>query len=215
MKESWWKQIRSFSESGQQEAVVTFHLPKKDYKSFSAEITFLQSPLTCRLIRIELDNGEFEVLCTSLLDPQLYEYDQFEALYHLRWSEEESYKLLKARIEVEDFSGKTERAVRQDFHAKILLMTLCAAFAHPIDEKVKKEFVADRERKHAQQINRTQALATTKELLISLFLKGEFQKAIRCFDEMVYKTREIVRPDRKVERKMKPKRPFRMNYKQL
>jgi hypothetical protein len=94
-------------------------------------------------------------------------------------------------------------------------MTLCAAFAHPIDEKVKEEFTADRERKHARQINRTQALSTTKELLIPLFLKGQFQKTVRCFDEIVYKTREIVRPGRIVERKIKPKRPFRMNYKLL
>jgi hypothetical protein len=38
---------------------------------------------------------------------------------------------------------------------------------------------------------------------------------MKHFDDIVYRTREIIRPGRKVERKMKPKRPFRMNYKEL
>lgn len=215
MKESWWKEVREFSSSGKKDMIVNFSLAKKDWKKPGITLEQAGQKLTCRLVRIELENGEFEVLCTSLLDPVKYEYEQFEALYHLRWSEEEAYKLLKARIEVEDFSGKTEKAVKQDFHAKILLMTLCAVFAHPIEEKVRKEFAKDEQRKHAQQINHTQALATTKEILIPLFLKENFCKAMQCFDEIVYRTREIIRPGRKEERKIKPKRPFRMNYKLL
>jgi hypothetical protein len=215
MKENWWKEIRAFSESGKRDMAVNFTLPKKDWKKLGITSSEPPQPVQCRLVRIELDNGEFEVLCTSLLDTLRYEYGQFEAIYHLRWSEEESYKLLKARIEVEDFSGKTEKAVRQDFHAKILLMTLCAVYAHPIEEKVRKEFAQDRKRKYDQQINHTQALATTRELIIPLFLKKQVEKAMKHFDDIVYRTREIIRPGRKVERKMKPKRPFRMNYKEL
>jgi hypothetical protein len=55
-----------------------------------------KSSLTCRLIKIELENGDKEVLCTSLTDAQTYPYEEFEQLYHYRWNEEEAYKLLKA-----------------------------------------------------------------------------------------------------------------------
>jgi hypothetical protein len=54
--------------------------------------------------------------------------------------------LLKSRVELEDFSGKTARAVKQDFFAKVFLMTLCAAYAHPIEEKVVAEYRADEKR---------------------------------------------------------------------
>jgi hypothetical protein len=84
-----------------------------------------------------------------LLDREKYAYTTFDGLYHLRWNEEEADKLLKSCIELEDFSGKTAIAVEQDFLAKVFLMTLCAAYAHPIDEKVKREYKADQERKHA------------------------------------------------------------------
>jgi hypothetical protein len=38
--------------------------------------------------------------------------EEFDELYHFRRGEEEAYKLLKSRIEVEDFSGKTAISVR-------------------------------------------------------------------------------------------------------
>ena len=45
--------------------------------------------------------------------------------------------------DVENFSGKTARAVKQDFHAKVFMMSLCAVLAFPIEEKIKKEFFAN------------------------------------------------------------------------
>ena len=57
------------------------------------------------------------------------------------------------------FSGKTARAIQQDFYAKIFLMTLYSAYAKPIEEKVRQEFIVDDDHKHPQKINRTNALA--------------------------------------------------------
>ena len=162
-----------------------------------------------------MENGETEILCTSLLDTQKHDTSEFKELYHHRWSEEEAFKLLKSRVELEDFSGKTAKAVKQDFHAKILLMTLCAAFAHPIEEKVRAEHKESENRKHAQKINRTNALAVFSDMAIPMFLKRKFNESLETFDEIVYKTREIVRPDRSEPRPKKPKKPYSMNYKRL
>ena len=92
-------------------------------------------------------------------------------MYHYRWNEEEAFKLLKSRIELEDFSGKTARAIQQDFYAKIFLMTLCSAYAHPIEEKVRQEFIVDDDHKHPQKINRTNALANLIDLLVPIYIK--------------------------------------------
>jgi len=66
------------------------------------------STITCRLIKIELPSGEKEILCISLIDSK----------YHYRWNEEEAYKLLKSRIELENLSGKTAQAVNRTFTLK-------------------------------------------------------------------------------------------------
>jgi hypothetical protein len=215
LKDNWWLKVKEFVKSGEKERIVTFSLPKKDRGKLNDFPHMLDTTISCRLLRIELENGEIEVLCTSLTDTEKFLHEEFNSLYHYRWNEEESYKLLKSRIELEDFSGKTARAVKQDFHAKMFLMTLCAAYAHPIEERVVAEFKADQNRKHDQKINRTNAVSMTLDILIPVFIRKHFKMALEAFDLNVFGTREIIRPGRSVPRNKKPKKPYSMNYKRL
>jgi hypothetical protein len=215
LKEDWWLKVKDFTESNDHERTVTFSLPKKDWKKLKDYPHMQDAEITCRLVKVELENGEKEILCTSLTDFDKYPYSDFEQLYHYRWNEEEAYKLLKCRIELEDFSGKTAKAVRQDFHAKVLLMTLCAAYAHPIEERVTAEYKADKNRKYGQKINRTNALATTMDILVPTFVRKKYKEGLAAFDSLVWQTREIVRPGRSNPRNKKQKKPYSMNYKRL
>jgi hypothetical protein len=215
LKENWWLKVKSFAESSDKECVVSFKLPRKDRNKLSAFPEIQDTEIYCRLVKVELSTGEKEILCTSLLDTETYKHEEFESLYHYRWNEEEAYKLLKSRIELENFSGKTAKAVKQDFYAKVLLTTLCAAYAHPIEEKVIAEYKADNERKYDQKINRTNALSMTQDIMIAVFIRKQFTKAIKAFDKIVYLTREVVRPGRSNPRKHKQKKPYCMNYKPL
>lgn len=215
LKDNWWLKVKDFTDSDEKERIVTFTLPKKDRKKLADYPQMQDATITCRLIKIELPDGKKEILCTSLVDSQKYPYEEMDKLYHLRWNEEEAYKLLKSRIELENFSGKTARAVRQDFYARVFLMTLCAAYAHPIEERVVKEYKADQNRKFDQKINRTNALSMTQNILIAVFIRKQFEKAISAFDKIVADTREIIRPGRSNPRKKKPKQLYSMNYKRL
>jgi hypothetical protein len=214
MKENWWLKVKEFSESGRKEQFVQFNLPKKDINLFEGDEELIKKPVRCRLISVTLENGEKEILCTSLTDRKKYIYDDFKELYHLRWNEEEAYKLLKSRAEIECFTGKTAMAVKQDFYAKIFAMSYCSLLAFPIEEKVRKEY-AESKNKHPQKINRTNAFAMFREIGVALLLKGKVAKAIEAFDKNIFKTREIVRPGRSNERKKRPKRLHYMNYKIL
>jgi len=214
MKEDWWLSVKDFMESGEKERIVSFTLPKKDRKQLVGYPEMLDKEIKCRLVCVELANGEKEVLCTSLVDTVKYLHEEFCELYHFRWSVEEGYKLFKARIEVERFSGKTALAVKQDFFAKIFMMSLSAVLAFPIEEKVRKEYL-DADTKHLQKINRTSALAMLMNISVGLFLKNNMKNAIKAFDSIVRQTREIIRPGRKNERKKRPKKLYYMNYKPL
>lgn len=215
LRDNWWIKVKDFVKSGEKERIVTFTLPKKHRNKLKDYPHMHDTSISCRLLRIELEDGEIEVLCTSLTDCQKYLHEEFKQLYHYRWNEEEAYKLLKSRIELEDFSGKTARAVKQDFYAKIFSMSLCAIYAHPIEEKVIAEYKADENRKHDQKINRTNAISMTLEILIPMFVRKKYKAAFQAFDSVVSSTREIIRPDRKVVRNKKPKKPYAMNYKRL
>jgi hypothetical protein len=215
LKDDWWLKVKDFTESDEIERIVTFTLPKKDRKKLAGYPHMQDTTITCRLVKIVLETGEKEILCTSLTDMEKYQYKEFDSLYHFRWNEEEAYKLLKSRIELENFSGKTAKAVKQDFHAKVFLMTLCAAYAHPIEEKVTEEYKADQQRKYDQTINHTNALSMTQDIMIAVMIRKQYEKAIEAFDNIVEKTREIIRPGRSFPRNKKPKRTYSMNYKPL
>ncbi|NEW85165.1 MAG: IS4 family transposase [Mariniphaga sp.] len=180
LKDNWWLKVKDFTESDEIERIVTFSLPKKDRKKLAEYPHMQDSTITCRLIKIVLETGEKEILCTSLTDTEKYLYEEFDSLYHYRWNEEEAYKLLKSRIELENFSGKTAKAVKQDFHAKVFLMSLCSAYAHPIEERVVAEYKADQERKYDQKINRTNALSMTQDILIAVFIRKQFGRALQA-----------------------------------
>jgi hypothetical protein len=217
LKEDWWLKVNDFNTSQEIERIVTFTLPKKDRKKLEGFPGYQQEGaiITCKLVKVKLETGENEILCTSLADDGPFLHQDFCELYNCRWGEEEAYKLLKARIELENFSGKTARAVHQDFHAKILLMTLCAAYAHPIEERVRAEYKADANRKNDQKINRTNALSMTQDIMIAVIIRNQFEKALNAFDHIVSSTREIIRPGRSEPRKKSPRKQYSMNYKRL
>jgi hypothetical protein len=214
MKDSWWKEVERFNASGEKSKVVTFALPKKD-QYLQAEWQSAESKVHCRLVSIELDNGEKEVLCTSLLDEQIYTIADLKELYHYRWNVEEGYKLYKCRIELEVFSGKTAHAVKQDFYAKVFMMTMCAVLSFPIEKKVREE-TFNETRKHHHQVNRTNALSFCREAWVALWLKKQKKKILHALDNVLRKTTDIVRPGRKFKRKhAHNKKPPAMTYKQL
>lgn len=98
------------------------------------------------------------------------------------------------------------------------MMTLCAALAFPIEEKVIAESNADKQTgktRHGKKINRTFAYWTTKRILIGMFIEKTIKLALAVFDKQVAANTEIVRPGRHHERKRRPPRLYHMNYKDV
>ena len=170
-------------------------------------------PLTLRLVRVELDSGEVEVLITSLTDIEAYPYDIFMDLYHKRWPVEEDYKVMKSRIELGNFSGKSVLSVYQDFHAKVLAKNLTAVLAFPLNAIIKDNCEGQ---KHEHQINFTQAISKSKDTVILLFERSRdiVLDLITQLHAVFISATEPVRPGRKFKRnhKILP-RSFHMNYK--
>ena len=150
-----------------------------------------------------------------MADTEKYLYEESESLYHYRWNEEEAYKLLKSRIELDDLSSNTACGIKQDFHQKFFLMTLCTANAHPIEKLITAEYKGDENRKHDQKINPTNELSMTPDILIPVFVRKQYKKALKAFDEIVSEIREIIRPGRFVPRKRRTKKTYSTNYKRL
>lgn len=68
LKDNWWLKVKEFVKSGEKEHIITFSLPKKDRNKLKDYPHMQDATITCRLLRIELEDGKIEVLCTSLTD---------------------------------------------------------------------------------------------------------------------------------------------------
>jgi hypothetical protein len=77
-----------------------------------------------RLIRVELDSGETEVPITFQIDSEKYPHHLFAELYYDRWPIEEDYKVMKCRIGVGNFSGKSPLSVYRTFTPQCFQKTL-------------------------------------------------------------------------------------------
>jgi hypothetical protein len=213
MRDDWWLEVRKMLAGGQTDKEVTFRLSKND-RCLVRQYNTKDDTIRCRLIAVTLPGGGKEILCTSILSKEVLPYECFLSLYNFRWNIEEGYKLFKTRLQLEAFSGKTAHAVKQDFFAKIFMMTTTAVLAFPVEEQLKNDEQQSK-RKHPVKINRTNALSMINENAYKVIISKMITPVIEAFDIILRKTIEIVRPNRKYPRKKIKKKPPSSNYKQL
>ena len=199
-----WKIVRQFYNSGKKEKIITLPAFASSIKQCKAKgLDF--KPLKLRLIRVELDSGEAEILITSLLDIQKYPHEQFAELYHARWPVEEDYKTMKQWIEIENFSGKSVLSIYQDFHAKVFSKNLTSVLIYPTQP------IIDRNTEdsiYRYKRNFAQALSKIKDVIPLLFLRPleVVYTLISDIHAIVVKTIEPIRPGRKYPRNFNNRR---------
>ena len=209
MKKNWWKVVETFYNSGKRSQVVKLHLPVKDRQE-AENLAISRSKVTVRLVRVELESGETEILLTSLLNEHVYSTADIAQLYGMRWSIEESYKSFKHKVCVENFSGKSVKAILQDFYVKIFIMNLTAAAVRPINEALKKPTVRAI---YPHQVNFIEAIATMKKAVVSFFVTGKIGNALKRVYRRLSTITEPIRKRRKFKRNLQPKRKHHINYK--
>ena len=187
-----WPAAQAFVASGATEQILWLD-PTHDYRRECQRRGQVARPVRVRLIRVELNTGEVEVLITSLLDSQRYPAEVFGPLYHLRWGVEEQIKVAKCRIEMENWTGKSPEAVRQDFAARILFHNLTRLLGRPAAEALEQRPTS---MKHRYQINWTHALGKMKDMAARLFGGPDFRELIPLLHEQFLDNLSCIRPGR-------------------
>jgi hypothetical protein len=166
-----------------------------------AELRELGLPveLKVRFVSVRLPTGELEVLATSLLDEQLYPTEEFLTLYHYRWNQETFYGTMKGRLDLENFSGKTVEAVRQDFFATLLLCNLESVLTQPAEQMLAEHSAGQAA---VKQVNRAVAFHALKDQLMDLlYSELPIEKVVQKLQLMFLGAPVSVRPERKPPRR--------------
>ena len=105
-------------------------------------------------------------------------------------------------MEFERWSGKSVRAVEQDFYGRMLLATLSACLASEAEPLVaaKTEKCA-----HRYQVNQTRTLSTLRDHIVSLLLSTRFRAWLNKLIPKLAESPSVVRPGRTSDL---TKRPF-------
>ncbi len=205
------KFIEDFVESQDKQVIVDVTCNTKEARQKCEELGLDTEPVKCRLIRIELESGETEVLIVSLLDTYAFPHECFKALYHHRWPVEEDYKLLKFRLELGNFSGKTVEAIYQDFYAKLFMANLTSIIAFDANTEIEDKMVSC---KYSYKINWNNAVQNMKESGSLLFIRDNYITILVELHKLFQVNPVSIRPDRTFERNMsRRKHHFSMAYK--
>lgn len=138
-------QVKQFLQSGQVEDIQFFAASHPEARLFCTEAGVDPAArLKLRLVRVELASGESEVLVTSLLDRQAFPVAVFADLYHRRWGIETDYRRLKQTLCLDNFSGRSVVAVKQDFHAGQRLKNLVLLMHHLLPRGITPQEHSDR-----------------------------------------------------------------------
>jgi hypothetical protein len=183
-----------------QSRVVWLHAPP-DQKAECHRLG-LSLKMKVRFVSVRLPSGELEVLATSLLDQELYPTEEFLTVYHWRWGHETFHLMLKGRLELENFSGRTAEAIRQDVQAAVLLANLESLLSEPTQTTLDKQATSQ---VHPRQVNRSNSYHALKDQMLDLLYRDiPAAQVITQLMKLFKGSAVAVRPHRKVPRRRRP-----------
>jgi hypothetical protein len=190
------QELFRLDQSGQSR-IVTLEAPSE----IRAELKRLGLPptLLVRFVSVRLCTGELEVLVTSLLDENAYPTQEFLQVYHERWGQETIYLMLKSRLDLENWSGRTVQSVLQDLHATVFLCNLESLLTRPAQAHLD---AGNAQRKHPAQVNRAVAYHALKSQILELLYSDQpAGQVVRRLQKLFLGAPVPRRPDRKVPRR--------------
>ena len=170
LQQNFIKEADDFRESDEFSKIIVIKDCRYKSKNQLAQLGIKFKSFKLRLVKVILDNGEIEILATSLIDEKEYPTQIFKELYFMRWGIETNYDHLKNQIEIENFSGRTVLAVEQDFYASILMANFQSLMMRDAKKDMDSE---DKKRKHQYKVNRNLSFAYMKDRFIKILLSND------------------------------------------
>ena len=158
------------------------------------EIDELKLPkeIKVRFVRVKLSTGEYEVLVTNLIDEDEFLTEEFLEIYNLRWGIECFYDVIKNRLNLENFTGKTALSVKQDFYSTIYLCGVETILTSDINEELEKK-----ETKNRQKVNHNVSFNAIKNQALDLIFSKENTDIILEKLELLFKTNVTQQRDKR------------------
>jgi hypothetical protein len=152
--------------------IITIKAPKDVLKKVKSD--GLPTEIKVRFVSVVLSTGEIEVLATSLFDESISR-EEFKELYFLRWGVEGFFNLVKGRLGLENFTGKSVESVRQDFWSTLFITNVESIFTKEIEIELNQEKSSSQ---LPQKINKSVSFNAIKNMAFDIFCSEKEQHII-------------------------------------
>ena len=156
----------------------------------------LPMELSLRFIQVVLDTGEIEVLLTTVLDKKRLPTSLFKELYNRRWGIETYYDTIKNRLNLENFTGLSALAVKQDFFATIFISNYESVLIDGTNEELQ-----NKQGRYPQKVNHAVSFNTIKNHCFDLFYsKKDTQTLLMEMEKLFFSNPTLIRNNRTAPR---------------
>jgi hypothetical protein len=169
--------------------------------------------LSLRVVKLTLADGTRETLLTTLRHRSEFPSHEFPGLYAKRWGSEGHYDVLKNILELENFTGKSARSVRQDFSATVLTNNIRALIHWELQEEIDEENQRGT-RRYQYQLNRNLSIGRLKDQIVTLVLnQGDLTAFYADLKAQMKRNMLPIRPGRHFPRTRKNHQKYTMTKK--
>ena len=138
-------------------------------------------PFKIRLVKVILDNGDVEVLATTLLDEEKYSSKEFKWLYGKRWGIETNFDHLKNHLMIEDFTGLSSLSILQDFFVRMFMANMQQIFISEAQDELKEQ---KKDTEYEYKINKNLSFGFMKDRFVKILLDKNADKSIKDLKEL-------------------------------
>ena len=159
-----------------------------------------------RVVKFDLPSGETETLVTDFYLRKMT-VDDYKVLYFMRWPVETKFDIVKNKIQLENFTGRTVEAISQDFYTCMYLTNMAAIFKAEADEDICDQR-KNKNNKYQYQANTNEIVGAFKDRLIFALTESSPSKREKLVNQIFDEIKQSVvpiRPDRSVPRPSAPR----------
>lgn len=170
----------------------------------------LNHTLKLRVIKFQLPSGETERLVTNIFDSNI-SVEDFKWLYWKRWGIETKYNDVKNKIEIENFTGYSPKAILQDFYATMMLANLAGVLEYDLHDKIEAAHNKP-ENRYVYKMNIAMTISELKKTVVQMLVTPSWLKRERLYRKMATDLMKAVVPTRQNRSSKRVKKHKSMKY---
>ena len=144
-----------------------------------------QKTLKVRMSKVVLDTGEIEYLLTNISE-DIIATEEMKKTYFKRWQIEIGYDILKNKLHLENFTGRTKITIEQDFYAQIYTFNVLQDIKNTNTRRIQ-EKQKNKNLKYKYKVNVNILAGWLKNILIAVMFTEDEEEQEELYNIIVEK----------------------------